>query len=204
MEVNLNQLGKRFSFHWVFRKLDAHISSNSTFFIRGSNGSGKSTLIKIISGYLTASEGTVEYIKNGEKIKRDDIFKSLTLVAPYLDLIEEFSMEEMVQYHFRFKEFHPDLNQALLLHRINLRTRSKPVRSFSSGMKQRLKLALALGTNSNLVLLDEPTSNLDEAGVRWYQDLVEDFGKNRTVVIAGNEENDFVHCTAGINLTQKG
>lgn len=204
MEVHIDRLAKRYLTHWVFRDLSAVISSGLRVSVTGPNGAGKSTLLKIVSGALHPSEGVIAYHKAGAIIPTDKVYAELTFAAPYTEMIEEMTLREALQFHQRFRKFYPDVTeerqfiQALLFDF----QPDQQIQLMSSGMKQRLRLAFAICTQSTLLLLDEPTSNLDEAGIHWFHGLLERFGKDRTVVIASNVREDLQSCQMEISLAK--
>lgn len=196
MQIVVKDVGKRFERQWVFRGLSFSISSGSRLAILGANGSGKSTLLKILAGWLNPTEGSVTYIVDNKPLADPgEVFSHLTLAAPYLELIEEFTLAEMIDFHFRFKKPLPGLSLTDILQESGLKDKSqRQIRHFSSGMKQRVKLVLALLSDTPLVLLDEPCSNLDLEATRWYRRLIDKYTAGRTVVVCSNhadEEYDF-------------
>ncbi|MGC8864230.1 MAG: ABC transporter ATP-binding protein [Bacteroidales bacterium] len=198
MQILLKDVGKRFERQWVFRRLSFDLPSGTHMAILGPNGSGKSTLLKIIAGWLNPTEGTITYTLNGLPLDESaELFGYLTMAAPYLELIEEFTLAEAIEFHFRFKKPMPGLTLSDITRASGLEDKShRPIRYFSSGMKQRVKLVLALLSDTPLVLLDEPCSNLDAAAKQWYRKLIDEFTQGRTVVVGSNhsaEEYDF--CT---------
>lgn len=195
MKIELENIGRRFNREWIFRKISYTFQQGEYYAILGPNGSGKSTLLNVIAGSLTSSEGELVYIKAGKKIDAEHIFKYLSLAAPYLELIEEFTLTEMIDFHFRFKSYLPGLNAPALLDLLGLgKSKDKPLKFFSSGMKQRTKLALAFGADTPVLLLDEPTSNLDQKGIEWYYRLVEEFAKSRLLIVCSNQEHEYSFC----------
>jgi len=195
MEISLNKIGKRYLSDWVFRNLTFHFKMPAIYAVSGANGSGKSTLLNILSGHLTPTRGVIEYQLEGQKIETDQIYKHLSFAAPYIDLIEELTLLETIRFHQQFKSFRVNLNRFDFIKLIELEhAKNKEVRFFSSGMKQRLKLGLALCSDTPLVLLDEPTVTLDVQGIQWYQQLLEKFSNDRLIIIASNEERDLISC----------
>jgi ABC-type multidrug transport system ATPase subunit len=189
VEIILKDAGKRFGAEWIFRNVNYTFQQGGTYAILGRNGSGKSTFLQIIAGNLLPTSGSVEYRDSGTVIPSEKVFHHLTLCAPYQELIEEFNLEEMLKFHFSFKTIIPGFDQKKLTEMLGFRVvRHKPIRSFSSGMKQRVKLLLAIMSESKLVLLDEPTMNLDAAGSEWYLDLIRTYSGDRTVVVCSNLE----------------
>lgn len=190
MEVVLENIGKRYNNDWVFQKISFHIDAGSRKVLLGHNGSGKSTLLKIIAGYITPSEGTISWHREGS-VSAQTVYAQVSIASPYLELIEEYTAEELIAFHGKFRKLRAGKQE--ILKRVNLHDhRHKRVADFSSGMKQRLKLGLAFYTDSPLLLLDEPCSNLDAASVAIYKALLENAGDHRTVVIASNsDEREF-------------
>lgn len=201
MEIILEDIGKRFTTGWVFRGISQTINSGEHLAITGLNGSGKSTLLQIISGYLTATAGTVTYNKAGSKIKRDNIFKHLAISAAYSELDEELSALELFRHFKHFKKFLvEDENEFLEL--VDLKKeKDKQVVYYSSGMKQRLNLGLALVMDVPLLLLDEPTSFLDGMKKGWFHEVLAQYGKGKTVVIASNDEGDIRSCGKQVDMS---
>jgi ABC-type multidrug transport system ATPase subunit len=194
MEISLKNIGRRFNREWIFRSLSYEFSSGKKYAILGPNGSGKSTLISLILGNLSPSEGLIQY-HNGKEVPVEQIYKSLSFAAPYLDLIEDFTLEETISFHFKFKTFYPGYGFEKILDLLGLvKAQDKALKYFSSGMKQRTKLALACCTDAPILLLDEPVSNLDQQGVAWYLNLIDQFAKDKLVIIGSNQEVEYSFC----------
>ncbi len=203
MQITLQQVSKRYRYEWIFKNIDYQFDEGGRYAITGSNGSGKSTLMKILSGHLTPSKGSVEFKKKDGKIKPDEVYSQLSYAAPYIELIEELALKEAVDFHQRFKPFLEGLDAPEVIDLLAFpKAARKQVRHFSSGMKQRLKLALAFCSQSSLLLLDEPTTNLDKQGVDWYLGLADRFLERRTVVVASNVEVDFSFCSDLLHIQQ--
>ena len=201
MEIILNNIAKRYLYDWIFRNLTIHFMPPTRYAILGSNGSGKSTLLKILSGHLSPSKGTAEFKINDKAIAKDDVYKHVGFASPYIDLIEEFTLLEAIHFHQQFKPFLNELSVDNFIQLIQLeKAKHKEIRFFSSGMKQRLKLGLAICSDTALLLLDEPTATLDEKSVSWFHDLLERYANNRLIIIASNEERDVVSCQERINI----
>ncbi len=187
MRIELQDIGKKFNTEWIFRKVTFTFEENSTSAILGRNGSGKSTLLQVVAGNLQPSAGMVTYTRNGQSISSDDIFRQITMVAPYMELIEDFTLQEMLEFHFSFKQFLPGFDTATATEMLGFsNVNHKQIRQFSSGMKQRVKLILAILSDVPLLLLDEPTMNLDKAGIDWYLELIGNFSGKRTIIICSN------------------
>ena len=203
MEVQLKSVGKKFRKSWIFRDLNHTLKHGSHTAILGSNGSGKSTLIQIISGVVLPSSGTVSYNMSAKEIAGEDVYAHVTFASPYTQLYEQLTLSEMLEIHRGFKLIYNDLSNDELMAMMYLQDqKDQSIENFSSGMKQRLKLALAMCSVSDLLLLDEPISNLDEKGINWYKDSIEKFKSDRTIVVCSNEQkNEYAFCKDEINLS---
>jgi len=202
MKISLSQAGRRYNQEWIFRNLNYEFHPGEKYAVLGPNGSGKSTLISLILGNLSPSEGTIAYTRAQQPVAVEAIYKSLSFAAPYLDLIEEFTLREIIDFHFKFKKFHPGLNTDGLLDLLGLKNSDdKALKYFSSGMKQRTKLALACCTDAPILLLDEPVSNLDMQGIDWYQELISRFTKDKLVIIGSNQEIEYSFCQHFVRIT---
>jgi ABC-type multidrug transport system ATPase subunit len=202
MNIQLTDIGRRFNRDWIFRGIDYTFNIGESYAILGPNGSGKSTLLQVLTGSLTPSAGSITYTFNGNVVDAEDIFQHLSLAAPYLELIEEFTLAEMIDFHFKFKPYKAGMNNEAVLDLLGLHaSRDKMIKYFSSGMKQRLKLALAFCADTPLLMLDEPTSNLDKQGVEWYLSLVQQFAANRLTVVCSNQEHEYGFCNERLEIS---
>lgn len=201
MTISLANVGRRFNQEWIFRNVDYEFLPEEKYAVLGPNGSGKSTLLSVLLGNLSPSEGILRY-HSGADIQVEDVYKSISFAAPYLDLIEEFTLQETIQFHFKFKGFYEGMDAASVLDLLGLvKSQDKALKYFSSGMKQRTKLALACCSNTPILLLDEPTSNLDQQGIAWYLQLIERFSSNRMLIIGSNQESEYSFCNHFVHLT---
>jgi len=201
IEIQLKGLGKRFQYDWIFKNLSTCIPSGSSCAITGGNGSGKSTLLKCISAINPFTEGKIEYFLNNREIPESDIFNHLVISAPYLELPEEFSLNELLDFHFKFKKPIEGMDFEGMMQKMYLHEhRNKPINQFSSGMKQRLKLGLCLFSEVPLALLDEPTSNLDEKGIHWYLEMIGEFGQKKTILVCSNDSKEYAFCKQRIHI----
>lgn len=190
MEIQFENLGKRFGRQWIFRKIDFEVKSNETLAIIGPNGGGKSTLLKIVSTYIDPTEGSISYFQNQDELPFDQIPAHIGMAAPYMNVIEELTLKEHLDFHFTFKS--PTISPEEMCEKAGLlEAMYKYVQDFSSGMKQRLKLLMAFYTQNQLILLDEPTSNLDEKGVQWYLDEINNLKGEKTIIIASNQRYEY-------------
>ena len=201
--IQLDTIGKRFRYEWIFRHISTTFDAGQRYAILGPNGVGKSTLMKILSGHLTPSEGKMTVKINDKIVDADVIYQHVNYAAPYIELIEEFTLTEAIDFHIKF---HPLSNSLTINDLIEIlgfqKSKDKEIRYFSSGMRQRLKLALAICSDSPILLLDEPTTNLDNQGVAWYRGLMQQYteGSNRLVIIASNAEHDYDFCDTTLNI----
>jgi ABC-2 type transport system ATP-binding protein len=196
MRINTHQLAKRFRNEWIVKNVNLNFDCYSGYAITGPNGTGKSTLLKLLSGHLTPSKGHIEYSFHQSTVSNEDIYRYVAFAAPYIDLIEEFTLLEAIQFHQKFSPLPDNLLHILNFHKAS----GKQIRHFSSGMKQRLKLALAICSNRPILLLDEPSTNLDRQGVDWFLNLLDNYKKNRLLIIASNVPEDLVVCDQSINI----
>lgn len=202
MTITLNNIGRRFNKEWIFKGINYQFNVGEKYAVLGPNGSGKSTLLSILLGSLTPSEGELAYQAGPKEINAESIYQYISFAAPYIDLIEEFTLQETIAFHFQFKDYADGLNELGVLRLLGLeKSQDKALKHFSSGMKQRTKLALACCTNSPLLLLDEPTSNLDAQGVDWYLDLIEKFGGNKMIIIGSNQEHEYGFCKQRLSIS---
>ena len=195
MQIILEQIGRRFNREWIFKNINYLFNSGESYAILGINGSGKSTLLQVISSSLTPSTGTLKYIVEEKEIDVENVYEHLSIAAPYLELIEEFTLLEVLDFHFSFKKRLNNLNNQALIDLLNMdSSKNKQLKYFSSGMKQRVKLILAFCSDTLILLLDEPTSNLDEQGIAWYLDLVNQFSKDRLIIVCSNQAHEYAFC----------
>ncbi len=188
MNIQIHSLSKRFNKEWIFQSLTLDISSGQKIGVIGSNGSGKSTFIKLISGAELPSKGEIKYFNSKTEIDAAEIYSTINFTAPYIDLIEELSCKELINFHLQFKTFQNNLTDDAFIDLVYLKdAEHKFIKNFSSGMKQRLKLGLAICSQSQLLLLDEPCSNLDTKGIELYHNLMDRYNQNRTTIIGSNE-----------------
>lgn len=199
IDIKLEQAGKKFGREWIFRNLSLEIKQGDKIAILGLNGSGKSTLLQALTGYVTLNEGTLSYHQNKKSIDIEEVYHSISLASPYLELIEDFTLEEMIEHALRFKLFINNLNVNEVVKLSGLDAhKSKYIKLFSSGMKQRLKLTLAILADAPVLFLDEPTTNLDATVIKWYQDLIQNYAMNKTIIVCSNsikEEYNFCNQT---------
>jgi ABC-type multidrug transport system ATPase subunit len=199
MELVIDKLSKRFGNDWILKSFDAHITTGSKVAVKGLNGTGKSTFLRLISGYLSMTKGTITYTQAGNEVSRDDLYQNLSYAAPYITFHKDLTATEvydLLKAHASFRSS----NAEEFLSIVELDTqRKKYLRDYSDGMRQRLALAIAIDCKSDLLLLDEPTSYLDETYKKWFFSLLARYQDNRTIIIASNADEDFQFCDHMIN-----
>jgi ABC-type multidrug transport system ATPase subunit len=199
MKISLLNLGKRFNREWIFRHFNYQFNSQKSYAITGPNGSGKSTLLQVIAGATTLSEGSINY----EDVKYDDIYKCISIAAPYLELVEEMTLNEFLNFHNGLKNWLPFLTTKKIISLLQLeKAADKQIRYYSSGMKQRVKLAQAIFSNVPVILLDEPATNLDEEGIFLYKNLVNGYCKNRLLIVSSNDKQEYGFCDEVIDMKE--
>ena len=203
MKVSLTDAGKRFNRDWIFRHINYTFEADSSYAIVGPNGSGKSTLLQLLSGSMQPSEGNCSWsIANGQ-LTSDEIYNYVSICAPNLEVVEEMTLKEFLAFHNHFKQFLPALNIGYIISIIGLENAAdKQIRFFSSGMRQRVKLAQAFFSDTPLLLLDEPCTNLDATGIELYHELIKDYCANRLVIVSSNDEVEYRFCKELINVVQ--
>ncbi|WP_375418043.1 ATP-binding cassette domain-containing protein [uncultured Hymenobacter sp.] len=202
MLIDAQRLGKRYGREWIFRDLSYSFRPGSATALLGPNGAGKSTLLNTLAGQLLPTAGTLTYSLGGRELAVEDVPQHLAYCAPYLELLEDLTLSEFLRFHTRFKPLRPGLTPERLVEIMYLeKARNQLIRQFSSGMKQRLKLALALYADAPLLLLDEPTTNLDAAGQAWYQEHVQTTRAGRTLLLSSNVPAEYAFCEAQLLVT---
>lgn len=201
MKIVAENLGKRFNREWIFRHFSLTLEAGKTYAITGPNGSGKSTLSQVLWGQVPPTAGTLTFFKDNKPVPEMETFRLVSIAAPYMDLVEEFTLEEAIKFHFRFKAISGNRQLSQLADEMQLApAKDKKIGTFSSGMKQRLKLALAFYSDTPFLFLDEPTTNLDKNAVAWYhQNLSRQDG--RSVIIASNQEEEYPANALKIDLS---
>lgn len=200
MRIRLTNVGKRFNRDWIFRHLDFEFHSQTSYAVTGPNGSGKSTLLQIIAGATSYSEGGISYFTR-EKIPAEKLYSKVSIAAPYIELVEEMTLLEFLQFHSSLKKWLPSLTSTEIITITGLENAAgKQIRYFSSGMKQRLKLAQAIFSDAPVVLLDEPCTNLDVAGISLYKKLVANYCNNRLLIISSNDIHEYDFCKEKVDM----
>lgn len=203
MQIELTGAGKRFNREWIFRHAHLQFKSGTAYAITGHNGSGKSTLLQSIGGMLQLSEGRITFTQLSGVLPDEKVYQRLSFCAPYLDVIEEMTLVEFLAFHSQFKPIRPALTIAAIIDIIDLGAAAqKQIRFYSSGMKQRVKLAQAILWDTDVILLDEPCSNLDAKGIALYHSLIQDYCSDRIVIVCSNDEVEYRFCQERIEMQQ--
>lgn len=201
MKISVEAVSKRFLQHYIFKNVSLRFETGQSYALLGINGSGKSTLLRIIAGMQSSSKGNIEYSDRNEKIPPEHIFQHVSFSAPSMDLIEEMTLQEILEFHFSFKPILKGFSVEKIIEIIGLSTaKNKYLNEYSSGMRQRVKLAQAIFTDSPVLLLDEPCTNLDQTGVEQYRNWIKEFSKNKLLIIASNEEREYDFCQHQIHM----
>ncbi len=203
MSLTVEGVSKRFDRRWIFREISFSLSGGDSLAITGRNGSGKSTLVKILCGVLSATSGVVRLSLDGKELSAADMRHHIGLVTPYLQLYDEFSGAENLDLLSRIRsgeDTHvPRADEVLKL--VGLWERRRDVvRTYSSGMKQRLKYAFALLHQPSVLLLDEPTSNLDAEGISVVKNVIEEQKRSGILVVATNDDDQASWCLRRVHL----
>jgi ABC-type multidrug transport system ATPase subunit len=197
MQISLAEACKRFNKEWIFKNLDFQFETGKHYALVGNNGSGKSTLLQIIAGYSGLTKGSIDW----KPLDANTIYEQISFAAPYLELVEEFTATEQFEFQAQFKPIQKDLSTEKILELIGLKNAAhKQIRYYSSGMKQRLKLALAIFSDCPILLLDEPCSNLDKEGYALYDTLIKEYAMHKLIIVGSNDPAEYHFCNAQINL----
>ncbi len=203
MTISLSDAGKRYNRDWIFRHINYTFGSGQSYAIIGPNGSGKSTLLQVLSGSMMLNEGNVQYSMLNAQLSIEKVYTQVSICAPYLEVVEEMTLKEFLNFHHGFKPFLPGITNDLIITSVGLeKAVNKQIRYYSSGMKQRIKLAQCIFSDTPIVLLDEPCTNLDAAGINLYHSLIENYCKDRLVVVSSNDEVEYQFCKEKINMSE--
>ncbi len=201
MKISLENISKRFQRHWIFKEIHYSFDTPGTYALLGENGSGKSTLLRIIAGMQPPSLGKVLYESGGKKVEGNDVFPNISFCAPGMEIVEELTLNEFLNFHFSFKKPLAGISIQNIIEITGLaHAADKVIGDYSSGMKQRVKLAQAIFSNTPVLLLDEPCTNLDQNGVEQYRDWIERYTSNRMIIVASNDVREYFFCKEQINI----
>ncbi len=204
ISISFSDVAKRYDMRVVFRAVTGEALPGEVLVITGPNGSGKSTLLAILCGLLRPTRGEVRYrSRGGDDISRDAWGRHLGVVAPAMAVYEELTALENLRFYARVRGLAlDDADHRELLERVGLDPdRKTPVRGYSTGMAQRLKIAQALLHDPGVLFLDEPSSNLDPSGQDWLEVHVETLvDEGRTIVLATNDRREMTWGSRNVSL----
>lgn len=199
ISIQLKSVAKKFGQEWIFKNIDILIEPGATLAITGPNGSGKSTLLKLIAGITTPNKGEVFYTcSTGKKIEPENLYTHLSYCAPYLDLPEELTLNELLVFHCKLRTTIMSAKELIDVLGIDPH---KEIRNYSSGMKQRVKLVLAVYTQSALLFLDEPTAYLDDEWSNKYMQMMHTATTGRTVIVCSNVSSEYSFCKQILDIS---
>ncbi len=202
MTISLSDAGKRFNRDWIFRHFNYHFEAGQSYAITGPNGSGKSTLLQVLGGGMMISEGRCQWARATGNLDPEKVYTHVSICAPYLEVVEEMTLKEFLDFHHGFKPFLAGISTEDIIAAMGLeKAINKQIRFYSSGMKQRVKLAQCIFADTAIVLLDEPCTNLDAEGIALYHRLITEYCKNRLVVVSSNDEVEYQFCRERIAIT---
>ncbi|MCC6443854.1 MAG: ABC transporter ATP-binding protein [Armatimonadetes bacterium] len=191
--LELKGIAKAYSGRVLFQNVSVRIEAGRSLAVTGRNGSGKSTLLKIIAGLVRPSRGEAVFTLDGKIIPPGERNRHLGMVSPDLVLYDELTALENLQFAARvrgLKWSDRDLRERLEAVGLEKRAHRLNAGAFSSGMKQRLKYAFALLHRPGMLLLDEPTSNLDEAGIAMVEGVIARQKEHGILVVATNDAGE--------------
>jgi len=196
--ISLSNIGKSYQGKWIFKSINFEFTFPGVYAITGKNGAGKSSLLKIISGLGLQNEGEIIY----NEVAIDSLSQHISVAAPYLELIQDFTVKETFDFHFKFKPITNIGSTKDILNEIGLTEHSnKYYKNLSSGMKQKIKLALAFYSNAKILLLDEPCTNLDAETILWYQSKINNLKSKRLIIICSNDKpEELVGVQSNLNI----
>ena len=200
--IELQGVSHTFKSRPVFHPVTAHVPAGSECLIRGKNGSGKSTLGRIVVGELTPAEGQVTWLHEAQAIEAESLCMFSQRVSPVTALHPQLTIEELIAFQGQFRPWSSHSAAGDLLNEAGLtKHMDKAYRDLSSGMQQRVKLALALAAHNGLIVLDEPCANLDSAGIAWYRETLQAVRGEATLIVCSNDRNeDFINPDITIEL----
>jgi len=202
INIQLNNLSKKYINEWIFRNINYTIAPADKLAILGSNGSGKSTLLQTIASFLIPTKGEITWQNGQDRLADEEIYKKLSMASPYMELIEDFTLTELVEHQRTFKPFLKNHSAAEIISMMELdHAAAKYLKNYSSGMRQRVKLGLAILADCPVLLLDEPCTNLDARSIAWYQNIIQQFALHKTIVVCSNTvKEEYAFCTSSLEV----
>lgn len=203
MEIKAERVCKSFGDYTIFKNINLRIQSGQCVGIVGPNGSGKTTLVRVLSKLISPSSGTVSYTTDQQEFKQENIYQKLGFVGPYLELYQDLTAAENLEFFSKMKRLKNYTERIEnLMNKFQLQGREEDqVKTFSSGMKQRLKYIAALLHTPEVLFVDEPRANLDEEGIRTIYEVLEEQKKEGILILATNDSDDlqFADWTVAVN-----
>jgi len=205
VQVEFSEVAKRFDERVVFRSVSGTATPGEVLAVTGPNGSGKSTLLAILCGLLRPTKGEVRYLNCDDdvEIERGDWKRQLGIVAPAMSLYEELDAMENLRFFARVRGLLSEGDRCReCIDQVGLDpSRRTLVGGYSTGMRQRLKIAQAMLHDPEVLFLDEPSSNLDPAGRDWLEAFVRSAVKQqKTVILATNDTREMAWGTGHVAL----
>ena len=196
MTISLEHISKRFQRHWIFKDINYSFTAPGAYALLGPNGCGKSTLLRILAGMQAPSLGKIHFLNGSDStMTANEVYSNVSFSAPGMELVEELTLREFFDFHFSFKHFLPGMSVDKIIELCGLKdSAAKPIGDYSSGMEQRVKLAQAIFSDTPVLLLDEPCTNLDQKGVEQYREWIAQYSKNRLVIVASNDAREYFFC----------
>lgn len=207
IELICDKISKDYDRKNVFKNVSFDLKTSQSLAITGKNGSGKSTLIKIIANIINPNSGSYKILHNNSALPQNKLYKLTGLIAPYLSLYDELTGYENLLFFYNLKtgvnKLNPQKKNIIdkYFEELNLsHAKDEQVKNYSSGMKQRLKFAFAIMNEPELLLLDEPTSNLDNEGRETFFSIIKNRKQNCLILIATNDDEEKSLCDASLNI----
>lgn len=186
-------ISKRFNRDILFREFTFNFKNNNKYAILGENSSGKSTLLKIIGGVLSPTKGEINYSENIVESNQ------ISFTSPEMDLLHDYSVQELFDFHFQFKKPKITIKEQLTASKLS-EFKDKKYYTLSSGLMNKVKLSLAIFSDSPILLLDEPCTNFDHENIKWYANMIKEYCDNQLIIVASNNANEYNFCNEHINI----
>jgi ABC-type multidrug transport system ATPase subunit len=192
-QIDCIEISKRFNQEIIIRDFTYNFKSTDKYAILGKNSSGKSTLLKIIGGVISATKGKVNYSNDISESKH------ISYTSPEMELLNDYTISELFYFHFQFKKPKITIQEQLIISGLN-KFKHKKYSNLSSGIMNKVKLTLALFTDTPVLILDEPCTNFDHENNEWYSKIINDYCINQMIIIASNAPHEYSFCNKLINI----
>lgn len=201
--ISAEGISKDYNYNTIFRGISCSFTNPDAVALLGDNGSGKSTLLKILSGMTGPTTGKLQWIRKEKEIPSDHWYEFLSFCSPLFHFDARFTVSETLRMYMEIKPFPAHLSVSDLIDRMNFHAHAhKKMNELSSGMYQRIRLILTICTEAPVLFLDEPCSNLDAAGVQWYNNLIAEFAAQKLIFVASNDPREYNYCTSEIRIME--